>query len=164
MGKYKQWLQHQERGRSLREQIAQHEQERERVQRMAPSHPTTLPDTSNPLVSALLDYTSRGNTLGINAPLAAAGASAGDSDPHLRQPVVRSQIPQQNTAQNSAANLAGDKGLNTPRPNTQASQVPSDVLSRLNSYAAQVPENPVDALHALANNAAKEPEQNSGHK
>ena len=63
MGKYKQWLHHQEVGRRLRDQIANLEQERERVQKMAPGHPTTLPDTDNPLIAALLTYTRQGNSL-----------------------------------------------------------------------------------------------------
>ncbi|HEV7129331.1 MAG TPA: hypothetical protein VGN32_17995 [Ktedonobacterales bacterium] len=63
MGKYKQWLHHQEVGRRLRDQIANLEQERQRVQKMAPGHPTTLPDTDNPLIAALLTYTRQGNSL-----------------------------------------------------------------------------------------------------
>ena len=57
MGKYKQWLHHQEIGRRLRDQINTLEQERARVQKMAPSHPTTLPELENPLIAALLAYT-----------------------------------------------------------------------------------------------------------
>src|ERR671934_200452 len=85
MGKYRLWLHHQEVGRRLREQIATHEQERERVQRMAPSHPTTLPDTANPLVRALLDYTGRGGTLGRAVGGRISGV-ASDGAPQQRQP------------------------------------------------------------------------------
>src|SRR6185312_1383516 len=63
MGKYKQWLHHQEIGRRLRDQINTLEQERARVQQMAPTHPTSLPDLDNPLIAALLAYTRAGNKL-----------------------------------------------------------------------------------------------------
>lgn len=63
MGKYKQWLHHQEIGRRLRDQINTLEQERARVQQMAPDHVTSLPDTDNPLVAALINYTRAGNKL-----------------------------------------------------------------------------------------------------
>ncbi len=54
MGKYKQWLHHQEVGARLRDEIAAHEAERERVLKLAPTKPTSLPDVSNPLIAALL--------------------------------------------------------------------------------------------------------------
>jgi hypothetical protein len=63
MGKYKQWLHHQEIGRRLRDQINTLEQERARVQQMAPQHPTSLPELENPLVAALIAYTRSGNKL-----------------------------------------------------------------------------------------------------
>ncbi|MBF6591369.1 MAG: hypothetical protein IVW57_12700 [Ktedonobacterales bacterium] len=63
MGKYKQWLHHQEIGRRLRDQINTLEQERARVQQMAPTHQTSLPDLENPLVAALLAYTRAGSKL-----------------------------------------------------------------------------------------------------
>ena len=63
MGKYKQWLHHQEIGRRLRDQINTLEQERARVQKMAPAHPTSLPDLENPMIAALLSYTRAGNKL-----------------------------------------------------------------------------------------------------
>jgi hypothetical protein len=77
MGKYKQWLHHQEVGARLRDEIAAHEAERERVLKLAPTRPTTLPDLSNPLIIALL-----GQGLANAAPEASAaknganGASA----------------------------------------------------------------------------------------
>ena len=146
MGKYKQWLHHQEVGRRLREQIATHEQERERVQRMAPSHPTTLPDTNNPLVRALLDYTGRGGTLG-RAPggRIASVAGATDSDPHQRQPAGMTGAPQ--------AAAASPSGV----PTSQASAQPAltaapdtAILAQLNAQAAQMPADPIDAMRALA--------------
>src|SRR5262249_48224398 len=96
MAKYKQWLHHQEVGRRLREQIATHEQERERVQRMAPSHPTQFPDPNNPLVRAFLDYPGRGGPLGraVGARLAGTAVAGGEStDPHHRPPVSGTAPP-----------------------------------------------------------------------
>jgi hypothetical protein len=63
MGKYKQWLHHQEIGRRLRDQINTLEQERARVQQMAPQHQTSLPELENPMIAALLTYTRAGNKL-----------------------------------------------------------------------------------------------------
>ena len=63
MGKYKQWLHHQEIGRRLRDQINTLEQERARVQQMAPAHQTSLPELDNPLIAALLAYTRAGNKI-----------------------------------------------------------------------------------------------------
>jgi hypothetical protein len=63
MGKYKQWLHHQEIGRRLRDQINTLEQERARVQQMAPQHATSLPELENPMIAALLAYTRSGNKL-----------------------------------------------------------------------------------------------------
>ena len=63
MGKYKQWLHHQEIGRRLRDQINTLEQERARVQKMMPVKPTSLPETDNPMIAALLAYTRSGNKL-----------------------------------------------------------------------------------------------------
>jgi hypothetical protein len=63
MGKYKQWLHHQEIGRRLRDQINTYEQERARVQKMAPTRPTQLPGTDNPVIAALLAYTQQGHRL-----------------------------------------------------------------------------------------------------
>jgi hypothetical protein len=57
MGKYKQWLHHQEVGARLRDEIAAHEAERERVLKLAPTRQTSLPDVSNPLIAALLGQT-----------------------------------------------------------------------------------------------------------
>ena len=61
MGKYKLWLHHQEIGRRLRDQINTLEVERTRVQKMAPTQQTSLPETDNPIVTALLAFTQNGN-------------------------------------------------------------------------------------------------------
>jgi hypothetical protein len=58
MGKYKQWLHHQEVGARLRDEIAAHEAERERVLKLAPTKETSLPDLSNPIIAALLGQAS----------------------------------------------------------------------------------------------------------
>jgi hypothetical protein len=87
MGKYKQWLHHQEVGRRLRDQIASLEQERERVQKMAPMHPTTLPDLDNPIVASLLAYTRQGNSLSRGSDLRGGlGQLRSDADPESGRP------------------------------------------------------------------------------
>lgn len=156
MGKYKQWLHHQEVGRRLREQIATHEQERERVQRMAPSHPTTLPDTNNPLVRALLDYTGRGGTLGraVGArPGAAVGASAGgsDADPHQRQPARLSDAAPSGAAPSTLAGISAPAQASRPPAAT-----PNDnpIVAQLAAQAAQMPADPLAAMRALAQSQA----------
>lgn len=156
MGKYKQWLHHQEVGRRLREQIATHEQERERVQRMAPSHPTTLPDTANPLVRALLDYTGRGGTLGRAAGgriVGNVGASATDSDPHQRQPASLTG------AAPSAPAPVASSGVATPSQVASTPALPAQddpVLAQLNAQAAQMPADPLEAMRALAQSQARD--------
>ena len=157
MGKYKQWLHHQEVGRRLREQIATHEQERERVQRMAPSHPTTLPDTANPLVRALLDYTGRGGTLGRAAGGRIVGnvgaTSTADSDPHQRQPAsLTSAAP-------SAPAFVASSGVATPpqfRAAPALSAQEDSVLAQLNAQAAQMPADPLEAMRKLAQLQARD--------
>ncbi len=154
MGKYKQWLHHQEVGRRLREQIATHEQERERVQRMAPSHPTTLPDTNNPLVRALLDYTGRGGTLG-RAPggRIATVAGATDADPHQPQPARMTGAPQAASAPSSGvpASQAPARPALTAAPDAA-------ILAQLNAQAAQTPADPIDAMRALAQAQSRDPQ------
>ena len=87
MGKYKQWLHHQEVGRRLRDQIASLEQERERVQKMAPTHPTTLPDLDNPIVASLLAYTRQGNSLSRGGDVRGGlGQLRSDADPEPSRP------------------------------------------------------------------------------
>jgi hypothetical protein len=56
MGKYKQWLHHQEVGARLRDEIAAYEAERERVLKLAPNRATPFPDLSNPIIAALLGH------------------------------------------------------------------------------------------------------------
>lgn len=109
MGKYKQWLHHQEVGRRLRDQIATLEQERERVQKMAPTHPTTLPDLDNPIIASLIAYTRQGNVLSRGGdPRAAFGQHRMDADPEPRRPALSSAPP----AAPAGRDAAG--GANTP--------------------------------------------------
>lgn len=87
MGKYKQWLHHQEIGRRLRDQIRIYEEERARIQKMAPSHPTSLPDLENPMIAALLAYTNAGNRLS-NVDIIKAAMPKMDPDLEQRRPAV----------------------------------------------------------------------------
>jgi hypothetical protein len=85
MGKYKQWLHHQEIGRRLRDQINTYEQERARVQKMAPTTATPLPELENPVVAALLNYTRAGNKLS-NIDVIKAAMPKMDPDLEQRRP------------------------------------------------------------------------------
>ncbi len=154
MGKYKQWLHHQEVGRRLREQIATHEQERERVQRMAPSHPTTLPDTNNPLVRALLDYTGRGGTLGRAVGVRTASASGGDAEPQQRQPARLTGAAATPAAPVAPAGASAPAQAPRPAPAVMPSDNP--VVAQLTAQAAQMPANPLDAMRALAQSQARD--------
>src|SRR5215467_347065 len=87
MGKYKQCLHHQEIGRRLRDQINTLEQERGRVQKMAPTHSTALPNLDNPIISALLDFTRQGNKLS-NIDVIKAALPPLNTDPDQRQPAT----------------------------------------------------------------------------
>lgn len=133
MGKYKQWLHHQEIGRRLRDQINTLEQERARVQKMAPSHPTTLPDLDNPLIAALLNYTKQGNRLSDIDPIKAA-MPVMESDPDQRQPVTSTGA--------AAAPIAA--------PFAQASKSDAAVVSSLLARAEQIPADPLDQMRELS--------------
>ncbi len=155
MGKYKQWLHHQEVGRRLREQIATHEQERERVQRMAPSHPTTLPDTNNPLIRALLDYTGRGGTLGRAVGARLAGSSTGpDAASQPRQPAGQPEAARPSAPSAALAGSPPSPQQAAASPAVNAADNP--VVARLNAQAAQMPANPLDAMRALAQSQARD--------
>ena len=100
MGKYKQWLHHQEIGRRLRDQINTYEQERARVQKMAPVSATPLPELENPVVAALLNYTRAGNKL---SNIDVIKAAMPKMDPDLEQrrlaPSAATNTPGEETAQ-----------------------------------------------------------------
>jgi hypothetical protein len=126
MGKYKQWLHHQEVGRRLRDQIASLEQERERVQKMAPTHPTTLPDLDNAIIASLLAYTRQGNSLNRGGdPRSAFGQNRADADPERSRP--------------APAHLASATA--TPDP---------AVVASLLARAEHMPADPLDQMRELA--------------
>jgi hypothetical protein len=122
MGKYKQWLHHQEVGRRLRDQIASLEQERERVQKMAPAHPTTLPDADNAIVAALQAYLRQGGTVNRGAdPRAAYGVSrVVDTDPEPRRPASGDSVLA--SPAGGAANAAARGGAAAPGVPARAGQ------------------------------------------
>jgi hypothetical protein len=128
MGKYKQWLHHQEIGRRLRDQISTYEQERARVQQMAPSHPTSLPELENPIVAALLVYTRAGNRL---SNIDVVKAAMPKIDPALEQ-----RRPASNTA---AAGVAAAPAS----PNAA-------VAAGLQARAASMPADPLEQMRELA--------------
>ncbi|HLZ22004.1 MAG TPA: hypothetical protein VKQ30_07770 [Ktedonobacterales bacterium] len=145
MGKYKQWLHHQEIGRRLRDQINTLEQERARVQKMAPSHPTALPDLENPLIAALLAYTKQGNRLSDIDPIKAA-LPVMVTDPDQRQPVT--------SAGAAAAPIAA--------PSKPASASDSAVVSSLLARAEQIPADPLDQMRELSRAREVEESQRVG--
>ena len=169
MGKYKQWLHHQEVGRRLREQIATHEQERERVQRMAPSHPTTLPDTNNPLVRALLDFTGRGGTLGRASGARLAGMPVGgsDADPQQRQPAefVQAPAPVRPTMVPPIAPQptapTGASLVEQARAATTSAATGDSIAAQLQARAAEVPADPLEAMRALAQSQSRDAQGHS---
>jgi len=134
MGKYKQWLHHQEIGRRLRDQISTLEQERARVQKMAPSHPTTLPELDNPLIAALLNYTKQGNRLSDIDPIKAA-MPVMPSDSDQRRPVTSA----------GAAVAPSAAAVITPAPASDTA-----VVSSLLARAEQIPADPLDQMRELS--------------
>lgn len=145
MGKYKQWLHHQEVGRRLRDQITNLEQERDRIQKMAPGHPTTLPDLDNPVIAALLAFTRQGHSLGqVDGPPPITGMPQGASDA---------------------------LGMNSSHPTpaiatSEMSLVDPDVVAGLLARADQMPADPLDQVRALADgqngDALSQPGETSG--
>lgn len=125
MGKYKQWLHHQEIGRRLRDQINTLEQERARVQKMAPAHPTSLPDLENPMIAALLSYTRAGNKLSNIDVIKAA------------MPKIDPALEQRRPAPNGAAGAA-------PAPS---------VVAGLQARAASIPADPLEQMRDLSRGA-----------
>jgi hypothetical protein len=135
MGKYKQWLHHQEVGRRLRDQIATLEQERERVQKMAPMHPTTLPELDNPIISSLIAYTRQGNTLSRGGdPRAAFAQHRAEIDPEPRRPAPGNPAPAPAPTDASAASATRDPA----------------VVANLRARAEQMPRDPLDQMRELA--------------
>ena len=135
MGKYKQWLHHQEIGHRLRDQINTLEQERARVQKMAPSHPTSLPDLDNPLIAALLNYTRQGNKLSDIDPIQAAMPKM---DPDLDRPRPATSAAPAPT-QAAAATLAATGPMRDEA-----------VVSSLLARAESIPSDPLDQMRELS--------------
>lgn len=133
MGKYKQWLHHQEVGRRLRDQITNLEQERDRIQKMAPGHPTTLPDLDNPVIASLVSYTRQGNSLGqVGGPPPITGMAPGSGDS------FNSNISHPTPAIASGEHAAPD----------------ADVVASLLARADQMSADPLEQVRALAESQA----------
>ena len=145
MGKYKQWLHHQEIGRRLRDQINTLEQERARVQKMAPAHPTSLPDLDNPIVTALLSYTSSGNKLS-NIDVIKAAMPALDSDPDQRRPATSAAA----SASPSGAQRAPASAATPVKPPVTAPAENEAVVASLLARAEQMPSDPMEQMHELS--------------
>lgn len=148
MGKYKQWLHHQEIGRRLRDQISTLEQERARVQQMAPQHMTNLPELNNPVIAALLHYTQQGNQLSDVDVIQAAMPDIGprvQSDPDIRQPVTSlataSSLPTVTPVSTEHAHVV---------PVVAAPVADETVVASLLARAQQMPAGPLGALSALS--------------
>src|SRR5258706_11846988 len=131
MGKYKQWLHHQEIGRRLRDQINTLEQERARVQQMAPAKATSLPELDNPIISALPNFPRAGNKLSNIDPIKAAMPKM---DPALDQ-----RRPAPSTVMPAAPNAAGRPAA----PNAA-------VVASLQARAEQMPSDPLDQMRELS--------------
>ena|SRR5579859_3785730 len=153
MGKYKQWLHHQEVGRRLRDQITNLEQERDRIQKMAPGHPTTLPDLDNPVIASLVAFTRQGNSLGqVGGPPPITGTSYSSSDGYSS-----------GFSHPTPAIASGDNSL-------ASSLVDPSVVESLLARAEQMPVDPLDQVRAMAdsqsggqaNGAASQPGADAG--
>jgi len=140
MGKYKQWLHHQEIGRRLRDQINTLEQERARVQKMAPPHPTTPPQLENPLIAALLNYTRQGNKLSNIDVIKAAMPKL---DPDQRQPAGSAATP-------AAKPSAAPASIKAAPIVVKAPAADSPVVASQLAQTEQMPSDPLDQMHALS--------------
>ncbi|HZC07349.1 MAG TPA: hypothetical protein VE338_17070 [Ktedonobacterales bacterium] len=127
MGKYKLWLHHQEIGRRLRDQINTLDQERGRVQQMAPDHPAPLPETDNPIITALLSYTEAGHKLS-NIDVIKAAMPKLDGGPDQPQPAPN-PATSFSAAAHSAAPVANQAVVASLL--ARAEQIPSDPLEEM---------------------------------
>ncbi|HEU5343891.1 MAG TPA: hypothetical protein VFU60_06080 [Ktedonobacterales bacterium] len=125
MGKYKLWLHHKEIGRRLRDQINTLDQERGRVQKMAPDHPAPLPETDNPIITALQSYTESGHKLS-NIDVIKAAMPKLDGGPDQLQPAPSYSPTPSAAAAAPAANPAVVASLLA-----RAEQLPSDPLEQM---------------------------------
>ena len=143
MGKYKQWLHHQEIGRRLRDQINTYEQERGRVQKMAPSRPTTLPPLENPVIAALLNFTQQGHKL---SDIDVIKAAMPKLDPDLDQ------------LRPAGKPITASAGAPAPKAAPAGDQ---KVVASLLARADQIPTDPLDQMRELAR-AREEDESTKG--
>ncbi|WIG58380.1 MAG: hypothetical protein OJF49_001126 [Ktedonobacterales bacterium] len=134
MGKYRQWLHHQEIGRRLRDQINTYEQERVRVQKMAPAHPTALPPLENPIIAALLNYTQQGHKLSDIDVIKAAMPKLDPDLDRLRP----------------AGKPATAKASATPAPVAAAQAADTAVVASLLARAENIPSDPLDQMRELS--------------
>ena len=149
MGKYKLWLHHQEIGRRLREQINTFELERGRVQKMAPTHATSLPETDNPIITALLSYTQAGNRLS-NIDIIKAAMPPLDPDLDQRRPAFSGATTA--AAMTPGAGIPGNgangsRGVSAPMVAPAADEA---VVARLLARAEQMPGDPLAQMQALS--------------
>src|SRR5262245_33640502 len=145
MGKYKQWLHHQEIGRRLRDQINTLEQERGRVQKMAPTHTTALPNLDNPIISALLDFTRQGNKLS-NIDVIKAALPPLNTDPDQRQP----------------ASSAATSAPAASAPPSGAPAGGNTVVASLLARAEQMPSDPLEQMQELSRSKDAPPARPNG--
>ncbi|HEX8996967.1 MAG TPA: hypothetical protein VF812_13140 [Ktedonobacterales bacterium] len=138
MGKYKLWLHHQEIGRRLRDQINTLDQERGRVQKMAPDHPAPLPDTENPIITALLSYTEAGHKLS-NIDVIKAAMPKLDGGPDQLQP-----------APSPTMTYNGSRAAQAP----VADQA---VVASLLARAEQLPSDPLEEMQQLSRSQEARP-------
>ncbi len=149
MGKYKQWLHHQEIGRRLRDQINTLEQERARVQQMAPSRRTNLPETDNPIIAALLNYTQQGHALSDIDVIKAAMPDIGqgkDTSSDIRQPAP------------SAVTTPASKPAPAPITAPVAAPAADDaVVASLLARAEQMSTDPLEQMRELSRTVDEHP-------
>ena len=134
MGKYKQWLHHQEVGARLRDEIAAHEAERERVLKLAPSKPTSLPDVSNPLIAALL-----GQTLVTQASVQPAN-KAGVNGATTARPSVEAGAPTQAKTGVAASPAISSEARAATGPEASAKSTAAPVSTASQGLAEAPPE------------------------
>ena len=141
MGKYKLWLHHQEIGRRLRDQINTLEQERARVQKMAPINPTSLPEMENPVITALVAFTQNGNKLS-NIDVIKAAMPKLDKDPDQRQPAT--------SAATVAPVAARPAAVSAVPASPAASTADGAVVASLLARAEQMPSDPLEQMQAMS--------------
>jgi len=149
MGKYKLWLHHQEIGRRLREQINTFELERGRVQKMAPTHATSLPETDNPIITALLSYTQAGNRLS-NIDIIKAAMPPLDPDLDQRRPAFSGATTAAAMTPGAGVPGNGGNGYRSVAAPVAAPAADEAVVARLLARAEQMPGDPLEQMQALS--------------